>query len=88
MALASKSVPNLINGVTQQPPELRLNNQLEVQENGYPDVVEGLRKRPPSLFLKHLLKCSSSWTAGASTSNLTTSNTERLHDLRKLSLML
>ena len=78
MALASKSVPNLINGVTQQPPELRLNNQLEVQENGYPDVVEGLRKRPPSLFLKYLLKCSSSWTAGASTSNLTTSNTERL----------
>ena len=77
MALASKSVPNLINGVTQQPPELRLNNQLEVQENGYPDVVEGLRKRPPSLFLKYLLKCSSSWTAGASTSNLTTSNTER-----------
>ena len=78
MALASKSVPNLINGVTQQPPELRLNNQLEVQENGYPDVVEGLRKRPPSLFLKYLLKCSSSWTAGASTSNLTTSNTEKL----------
>lgn len=78
MALASKSVPNLINGVTQQPPELRLNNQLEVQENGYPDVVEGLRKRPPSLFLKYLLKCSSSWTAGVSTSNLTTSNTERL----------
>jgi hypothetical protein len=78
MALASKSVPNLINGVTQQPPELRLNNQLEVQENGYPDVVEGLRKRPPSLFLKYLLKCSSSWTAGASTSDLTTSNTERL----------
>lgn len=78
MALASKSVPNLINGVTQQPPELRLNNQLEVQENGYPDVVEGLRKRPPSLFLKYLLKCSSSWTAGVSTSDLTTSNTERL----------
>jgi len=78
MALASKSVPNLINGVTQQPPELRLNNQLEVQENGYPDVVEGLRKRPPSLFLNYLLKCSSSWTAGVSTSDLTTSNTERL----------
>jgi len=56
MALVSKSIPNLINGVSQQPAALRLESQGEVQENGFSDVVDGLKKRPPTKFLKQL-KC-------------------------------
>ena len=46
MSLVSASIPNLINGVSQQPPSLRLKTQAEVQQNGLSTVVEGLRKRP------------------------------------------
>lgn len=46
MSLVSASIPNLINGVSQQPPSLRLKTQAEDQENGLSTVVEGLRKRP------------------------------------------
>ena len=46
MALISQSIPNLINGVSQQPPSLRLNTQAELQENGLSSVVTGLSKRP------------------------------------------
>lgn len=56
MALVSKSIPNLINGVSQQPAALRLESQGEVQENGFSDVVDGLKKRPPTKFLKKLVK--------------------------------
>ena len=48
MALISQSIPNLINGVSQQPPSLRLNTQAELQENGLSSVVNGLSKRPSS----------------------------------------
>ena len=54
MGLVSKSIPNLINGVSQQPAALRLESQGEVQENGFSDVVDGLKKRPPTKFLKQL----------------------------------
>ena len=76
MALVSKSIPNLINGVSQQPPALRLPTQGEAQENGLSDVVDGLKKRPPTKFLNKLVKVSSSWTAGSA---LTSSNTETLN---------
>ena len=46
MALVSSSIPNLINGISQQPPEVRLPSQGEVQENGLATVVRGLEKRP------------------------------------------
>ena len=48
MALVSTSIPNLINGVSQQPPSVRLPTQSEVQENGLSSVSEGLKKRPPT----------------------------------------
>jgi hypothetical protein len=44
-ALISTTIPNLINGVSQQPYALRLASQAEIQENAYSSVVEGLRKR-------------------------------------------
>ena len=50
MALVSTSIPNLVNGVSQQPYALRLASQCEIQENAHSSVVEGLRKRPPSRF--------------------------------------
>ena len=55
MGLVSKSIPNFINGVSQQPPSLRLESQGEVQENGLSDVVDGLKKRPPSKFVKQFV---------------------------------
>ena len=48
MALISQSIPNLINGVSQQPPSLRLATQAELQENALSSVVTGLSKRPSS----------------------------------------
>lgn len=54
MALVSKSIPNLINGISQQPPSLRLGTQGEVQENGLSDIVDGLKKRPHTKFLRKL----------------------------------
>ena len=46
MALVSSSIPNLINGISQQPPEIRLASQSERQVNGYSTIARGLEKRP------------------------------------------
>ena len=54
MALVSKSIPNLINGISQQPPEIRLPSQAEVQENGLASVAKGLEKRPGSEVVQKL----------------------------------
>ncbi len=51
--LVSKTVPTLINGVSQQPDSLRLPTQAEAQINCYASVVEGLRDRPPT---EHIAK--------------------------------
>lgn len=50
MSLVSSSIPNLINGVSQQPHQLRLPSQADEQINAHSSVVDGLRKRPPSRF--------------------------------------
>lgn len=52
MPLVSGSIPNLINGVSQQPPSLRLKTQGEYQLNGLSSVVKGLTKRPCAAY-KH-----------------------------------
>lgn len=54
MTLISQSIPNLINGVSQQPPSLRLNTQAELQENGLSSVVTGLSKRPCTEYIANL----------------------------------
>ncbi|MRN66404.1 hypothetical protein [Brucella sp. 10RB9213] len=51
MTLISSTIPNLVNGVSQQPSSLRLASQCELQENGHSSVVEGLKKRPPARFV-------------------------------------
>lgn len=52
--LISDSIPNLVNGVSQQPDALRLATQCEEQINAYSTVVEGLAKRPPSYHMANL----------------------------------
>ena len=47
------AIPSFINGVSQQPPTVRLATQAEALENGLPTVSDGLRKRP---FAKHMRK--------------------------------
>jgi len=54
MPLVSSSIPNLINGVSQQPAALRLASQAEQVVNCMPSPVEGLKKRPPSYNLGKL----------------------------------
>ena len=82
MGLVSKSIPNLINGISQQPPSLRLESQGEIQENGLSDVVDGLKKRPPTKFLKKLKRTTNTWqsstTSNTTQGNLTSSNTQNL----------
>ena len=49
MGQISSAIPNLVQGVSQQSPSLRLSSQAEVQENAFSSLVEGLHKRPPVL---------------------------------------
>jgi hypothetical protein len=55
MPLISSSIPNLVNGVSQQPFTLRLSSQAELQENGLSTTSQGLRKRPPTKHLKKII---------------------------------
>ena len=54
MPLVSSSIPNLINGLSQQPAALRLASQAEAVVNCMPSPVEGLKKRPPFLHVDRL----------------------------------
>jgi hypothetical protein len=56
MPLISGTIPNLVNGVSQQPPSLRLKTQGALQENGFSTVVDGLRKRPASEHVAKILE--------------------------------
>jgi hypothetical protein len=54
MALLSTTLSNLINGISQQAPTLRLTSELDLQENAYSSVIDGLSKRPPAQHIKRL----------------------------------
>ena len=54
MPLITSAIPNLINGVSQQPPALRLASQAEEVVNCMPSPVEGLKKRPPLNHISRL----------------------------------
>ena len=56
MALINTSLPNLIQGVSQQPDALRYDGQCEEQENALSSVVEGLTKRPNTRHVARLLQ--------------------------------
>lgn len=55
MPQVSGYIPNLVNGVSQQAPALRLPSQCEQQENFYPTLVDGLVKRPRTDWLAKLI---------------------------------
>ncbi len=55
MALINTSVPNLIQGVSQQPDATRFDGQCEEQENALSSVAEGLKKRPNTRHIAKLL---------------------------------
>lgn len=55
MSLYSSAVPNLINGVSQQPASIRMSTQCNEMINCYPSVVEGLIKRPPLNHVAQLI---------------------------------
>ena len=54
MPLLVNSVPNLAQGVSQQPDNLRYPGQCDEQINAWATVVEGLVKRPPTNYVKNL----------------------------------
>lgn len=54
MPLVSSSIPNLINGVSQQPAALRLASQAEQVVNCMSSPVEGLKKRPPMYHIRKM----------------------------------
>ncbi len=49
-----EEIPNLVNGVSQQAPSIRLPSQAETQLNGYSKIGSGLKKRPPLDYVKKL----------------------------------
>ena len=51
MAYVSSKIPNLINGISSQPDDLRLFSQGSEQINAFSSVVEGLKKRPPTEYV-------------------------------------
>lgn len=57
-----ETVPNLVNGVSQQAEDLRFSSQASEQTNFMSEVVEGLVKRPP---LEHIGKLNSAGTVNS-----------------------
>jgi len=55
MALINTSLPNLVQGVSQQPDTLRFDGQCEDQLNALSSVSDGLKKRPNTRYVKNLL---------------------------------
>lgn len=74
MALINRSIPNLYQGISQQPASMRLPTQAEVQENAYSSIVEGLKKRPPT---KHLARLTTSTATDAYVHVINRDTTER-----------
>jgi hypothetical protein len=51
MPLLTSPIPNLIGGISQQPPSVRTSSEAQDILNAVPSAVEGLTKRPPSEFV-------------------------------------
>lgn len=62
MPLVSTGLPNLLNGVSQQPSTLRQTTQGENQINGFSSIIDGLIKRQPT---EHIAKIINSSVNGA-----------------------
>jgi len=58
MPLVSTGIPNLLNGVSQQPSALRQVTQGETQTNAISSIIDGLVKRPPTEHIAKVLSSS------------------------------
>ncbi len=74
MSLINRAIPNLFQGVSQQPASIRLETQAEVQENAFSSVVDGLKKRPPT---KHIAKLRTTSAVDAYVHTINRDTTER-----------
>jgi hypothetical protein len=54
MPLITTAIPNLVQGVSQQPSSTRFDGQCEEQLNALSSVTDGLKKRPPMQFMGKL----------------------------------
>jgi len=54
MANVVRTIPNLINGISQQAATLRLDTQADEQINAFSSIEGGLRKRPPSEYMREV----------------------------------
>lgn len=54
MAFVASAIPNVIGGVSQQPPEIRALNCSTALTNTWSDVVTGLSTRPAAMFLGNI----------------------------------
>ena len=54
MTVVSTSIPNLVNGISQQNPTQRNITQAEAQVNAQSSIVKGLSKRPPLEFVANI----------------------------------
>lgn len=52
--LVSHTIPSLVGGVSQQPPQIRFSSQHTEQVNAYSSLVDGLRRRSPFRLLAKL----------------------------------
>jgi len=52
--LVSSSLPNMTNGVSQQPAPIRLRTSCQAMKNAFPSVVTGLQKRPNTSYIATL----------------------------------
>ncbi len=55
MPLINTSLPNLVQGVSQQPDSMRFEGQCEEQINALSSVADGLKKRPNTRYFKNLI---------------------------------
>lgn len=74
MPLVSRSIPNLFQGISQQPASLRLTSQAEAQINAYATIARGNEKRPPT---QHIAKVSNSTVGAAYVHTINRDLTER-----------
>lgn len=74
MPRVSGQTPNLVNGISQQPPALRLPTQADAQINCYSTVVKGLTNRPP---VEHVARIADSIDSDAHVHILNRDVTER-----------
>lgn len=56
MGLITTALPNLVQGVSQQPDAIRFDGQCSEQTNAISSVVDGLQKRPNTSFVARLLQ--------------------------------